>query len=192
MKKYLRQTKMDIFLPQEALSVIKECHVFIDTCFLLDFASLKKTKDKSKLIDLLNNFRNLSVSFITLSPVALEFYLGSTSQDLLIKEKYLTSIIDEVLPVRALKEEVTKKLIMQYGRYAKGKVSYVDLCLATALKQFPKTFLLTRNYKDFPLKIFGCEAYFILQFNNDLRTYCFYSGEKVIKKQKIKEEFPPF
>jgi len=165
---------MKIFFSQETLSVLERTHIFVDTCVLLDFACLKRT-ERDKFIDTLRKFKEKDGVFVTIMPVATEFYLGSTQKDLEIKEKYINQILTDILPVRLLKEEFMRELIRDYGRYAKGNISYTDLCLATAVRQFPKSFVLTRNYKDFPLNIFDCGAVFTLHLNKEVRTYCFYS-----------------
>lgn len=178
---------MKIFLPQDTLSVIKQnTHIFIDTCILLDFASFKK--DKAEFLEKLSLFTKKGGVFVTIIPVAVEFLLGSTVEDLEVKKKYLNRLIEVILPIRSIKEEIIQQLIVEYGRYARGNVSYVDLCLGAAVKQFPNSLVLTRNHKDFPLKIFDCKAVFVVHLNREARTYCFYGYRGLIKKKKKKTE----
>lgn len=181
---------MKIFLPQETLSVIKQnTHIFIDTCILLDFASFKK-EAREEFFKKLFLFTKKGGVFVTITPVAVEFLLGSTIQDLRVKKEYLDLLIETTLPIRSIKEEIIEQLIIEYGRYAKGNVSYADLCLGAAVKQFSNSLVLTRNHKDFPLKIFDCKGVFTVHLNKEARTYCFYSYRGMIKEKnkKIREE----
>lgn len=176
---------MKIFLSEEALSAIKDSHIFVDTCVLLDFATLKG-KDQVEFGNKLFLFTKKGSLFVTIEPVVFEFYLGSSKSDLKIKKSYVGQLIKTVLPVRILNKENTEGLILQYGRYARKNVSYTDLCLAAAVKQFSDSLVLTRNYKDFPLKIFDCRALFTIHFNKDIRTYCFYGYRRSASKKKRK------
>ena len=176
---------MKIFLPEEALSIVKDSHIFVDTCVLLDFVSFKK-EDRVEFEDRLSQFTKRGSIFVTIEPVAVEFYLGSSQQDLKIKKSYLNQLIKVILPVRVINKENIEGLIVEYGRYARGNISYVDLCLGASTRQFPNSVALTRNHKDFPLKIFDCKAVFVVHLNKEARTYCFYSYRKA-KKRKIKK-----
>jgi len=180
---------MKIFLSEEALSLVKNNHIFVDTCVFLDLASLKKD-DRDEFENKLLQFTKQGSIFVTVEPVVVEFYLGSSQADLKIKKSYINHLIESTLPVRVLNKIVLDSLIVEYGRYARGNVSYTDLCLGAAVKQFPNSLVLTRNYKDFPLKIFDCRAVFTLHLNRETRAYCFYSYRGLIKKKraKIREE----
>jgi len=176
---------MKIFLPRSTLSVIKQnTHIFIDTCILLDFASFRK--GRPEFLENLLLFTKKGGVFVTIAPVAVEFFLGSTIQDLRVKKEYFNRLVETVIPIRIIREEIIEQLIIEYGRYAKGNVSYVDLCLGAAVKQFPNSLVLTRNYNDFPLKIFDCKAVFTVHLNREVRTYCFYDYRGLSKKKKKK------
>jgi hypothetical protein len=180
-----------IFLPQETLSAIKfNSHIFVDTCFFLDFAFLSK-RDKE---DLLKNWALIIKGggvFVTIEPVVIEFLLGSSTADLKIKRDYISQLIETVIPVTALQKNIIESLIKEYGVYARGNVSYVDLCLASAIRQYPNTFLLTRNHSDFPLKIFSSQGLFAIHLNKAIRTYCLYAyGKEKPKKKDNKDEIP--
>ncbi|MBL7150940.1 hypothetical protein ISS86_03345 [Candidatus Microgenomates bacterium] len=179
---------MQIFLPQETFLAIKNTHIFIDTCILLDFANFKKKQGKAEFLNKLTLFTKNGCVFVTIMPVAVEFFLGSTQQDLKIKKRYFNQLIKTTLPVKIIKEKTIEDLILEYGRYARGNVSYVDLCLGAAIRQFPGSLLLTRNYKDFPLKIFDCRGVFTVHLNKEVRTYCFYEYRKRDKEKKAKKK----
>lgn len=173
---------MKIFLPPETLSVIKDIHIFIDTCLLIDIVNLKR-KDREELVDKLTLFTQNGCFFVAIEPVAIEFFLGSTEQDLKVKKDYLNQLVTTIIPVRVIKQDVIEESLIEYGKYARGNISYTDLCLGAAVKQFPNSLVLTRNYKDFPLTIFECEAVFTVHLNKEARTYCFY-GYKKPKEEK--------
>lgn len=174
---------MKVFLPQDTLSVIKQnTHIFIDTCILLDFANFKK--GKPEFLEKLLLFTKKGGVFVTIAPVAVEFFLGSTIQDLRIKKEYFNRLVKTTLPIRIIKKEIIEQLIIEYGRYARGNVSYTDLCLGAAVKQFSNSLVLTRNYNDFPLKIFDCKAVFTVHLNREVRAYCFYGYKGLNKKKK--------
>lgn len=182
---------MEIFLSKETLLAGKERLIFVDTCILLDFAVLKKD-DRENLFEVFKRFIDNSSVFITIEPVVNEFLLGTRSkEDLLVKKKYLDRLVETVIPIRTIPPSLIEELILEYGIYARGTVSYTDLCLGAAIKHYQGTYLLTRNYKDFPLKIFNCQGIFTLHFNNDLRTYCFYMyGKKTVKKRRKNLDAP--
>ena len=72
---------MKIFFPRSTLSVIKQnTHIFIDTCILLDFASFRK--GRPEFLEKLLLFTKKGGVFVTIAPIAVEFFLGSTIQDL--------------------------------------------------------------------------------------------------------------
>lgn len=181
---------MKIFL-QEALSIIKNYYIFIDTCVFLDIAVLDKSV-RDDFINGLFRFKEEMCAFVTVEPVAWEFFLGSTPKDLEIKKEYFNKLITTIIPTRSLKEETIENLIIEYGRDAMGTLSYTDLCLGTAIKQYPKSLLLTRNYKDFPARIFNCLAVFTISLYKEVRTYGFYEykGGKISKKDSIENEVP--
>jgi len=183
---------MKIILPKETLSVIKDIHIFVDTCILFDFATLKDKEDKVLFIENISSFIDNGCFFVTLEPIAVEFFLGSTRQDIKDKKKYFGQLIKTTLPVRILEKEVINDLIVEYGRYARSNVSYADLCLGASAKQFPKSVVLTRNYKDFPLNIFDCQGIFTMHLNVETRSYCFYSYKKKKAKKKAKKNVAPF
>ncbi len=164
---------MRIFTSADLYSVIKERHLFIDTCLLLDVAHLNK-RERGQLWSILTSFKKVGGVFVTLVPIATEFFLGSNIEDLKIKRDYFNALIEAILPVRTISQEVFDQLIIEYGNYAKGKVSYPDLCLAAAAKQFRTSLLVTRNHKDFPLKIFDCLGVLVIHLNNEARCYGFY------------------
>jgi len=166
---------MKIFLPQETLTAIRaNTHIFIDTCILLDIAALRK-RGRNEFLDKLALFTQKGCVFVTVEPIAVEFYLGSTKQDLEIKKDYFNQLVTTTIPTRVLKQNIIEDLIVEYGKYARKNVHYVDLHLGAAAKQFPSSLILTRNYSDFPLKIFDCQAVFTVHLNKEARTYCFYS-----------------
>jgi len=182
---------MKIFLPQETLSAIKfNSHIFIDTCFFIDFAFLPK-KERENLIKKWRLITKKGGVFVTIEPVVIEFLLGSSMTDLKIKRDYINQLIETAIPVTALQKNIIESLIKEYGIYARGNVSYTDLCLASAIKQYPNTFLLTRNYKDFPLKIFSSRGLLAIHLNKTVRTYCLYSyGEEKVKKKDNRDKIP--
>lgn len=181
-----------IFLPRETLSAIKfNSHVFVDTCFFLDFAFLSK-KDKIKLLKEWSLIIKKGGVFVTIEPVVIEFLLGSSVVDLKIKRDYISQLIETVIPITALQKDIIESLIKEYGAYARGNVSYVDLCLASAIKQYPNTFLLTRNHSDFPLRMFSSRGIFAIHLNKGIRTYCLYSYEKEEVEKKDDEAKIPF
>ena len=178
---------MKIFLSEEALSLVKNNHIFVDTCVFLDLASLRKG-DRGEFENKLLQFTKRGSIFVTVEPVAVEFYLGSSQSDLKIKKSYINQLIESTLPVRVLNKSKMDSLILEYGRNARGNVSYADLCLGAAIKQFPNSLVLTRNHRDFPLKIFDSKAVFTVHLNIEARTYCFYGYRGMIKKHKKKRE----
>lgn len=168
---------MKIFLPQETLSVVKSHYVFLDTCILLDFAVLKP-KDKEKFIDKLNLLIQEDCELITINLVVIEFLIGSSVQDIKTKRKYLGLLTKIIIPERGIKPENIESLIAEYGENARGSLSCTDLHLGAAIKQFPNSLVLTRNYKDFPAKIFSCLGVLSLSLEKDVRTYSFYEYER--------------
>lgn len=168
---------MKVFASTNLSELITKKHVFVDTCLLFDLCIIKNENFKRKAIaDLLSK----DIVLVTTSPVKTEFLLGSDYSDLVKKQKYLASLIKAEIPVRVV-EDKFGPLIEQYGKYARGEVSYVDLSLGAAVKHFLNTLLVTRNYNDFPLKIFDCVGIWALHLEKEIRTYCFYS-DKTQKK----------
>ena len=182
---------MKIFLPTETLSVVKEKYVFVDTCVFLDFAYLNQ-KGKEAFMDGLNLLTKENCVFMVIEPVAIEFFIGSNEEDLKLKKEYLEKMnIQPILSSKVLNIEKREELLLEYGNSARGNLSYVDLCLGTAVKQFSKSLVMTRNYKDFSERIFECTALFSICLDKDIKTYGFYQyGRKVEKSQKKDEEIP--
>jgi len=184
---------MKIFLPQETISAVKKKYIFVDTCLLLDWANFHK-KEKSLFSDSLNQLIINDCALVTVEPVIVEFFLGSNKESLKIKKAFLESLKITIIPIRSVEYKI-EDLVLEYGEKARGKLSYVDICLGAAIKQFSnKSLVLTRNYKDFPERIFDCSAIFSISLSQEIRTYCFYSYDqnKAIKTIKINDEKIPF
>lgn len=183
---------MKIFLPHDTLLVVKEKYIIVDTCLFLEFAFLTK-EEKSLFIDGLNLLRGVGCSLLTIEPVETEFYIGSNIQDLEVKKEYLKLMkIETVYPQRLLDAEAKEKLLVEYGDMVKGSLSYVDFCLGIAAKQFPKSLILTRNYKDFPGRVFQCVALFSISLDKNIKTYGFYQYGKTEYQNTAKLEVTPF
>lgn len=185
---------LQTFLPQETRTSISKKYIFLDTCIFLDLATLKNKTDRQIFINLLRDIREAQSILLTIKPVAFEFYLGSGREELEVKRQYVTEVPDQVIDIRTFQSEIDEELIIQYGSYAKGNVSFVDFCLGAAAKKFAKSLVMTRNYKDFPRKIFECiGTTTILQSTNAL-TYCFYAyrGREAQQEDLITTSDIPF
>ena len=105
---------MKIFLPGETLSAIKRVHIFVDTCILLDFASFTNRNDKLEFLNKLALFKRNGCVFVTIDPAAVEYFLGSTLQDLSIKKEYFNQLIKVSLSIQTLNKEIIESLIIEY------------------------------------------------------------------------------
>lgn len=183
---------MRIFLPQDTLGVIDKQYIFVDTSFLIDFAFLQR-RDRNSFFDSWEEIK-MRAALLTTFPVATEFLLGSSEKDLIKKKEYLAELVGTVINSRLIQPETIEEIIIEYGRYAQGKLSYVDLSLGAAVKQFDNSLVLTRNYEDFPLKIFDCQAIFGFHLNKSLRMYGFYSYKGLGSSKENNEDRirPPF
>ena len=68
-----------------------------------------------------------------------------------------------------------------------GGVGIVDLVLACFLKRYSGLYLLTRNHKDFPTRIFHRSHVFPIEHERDVKTYAFYQYKPKVKQVEIEE-----
>ncbi len=162
----------NIHFSENLVTVTKNKYIFLDTCFFLDFVKRGEEFDNfhKKLLPFV-------ADFLTTKTVELEFLKGS-QDEIAIKAK--GEFLQKICPTRiqitgdGFRSSDFKKLILRFKDWGK-RLSYTDLSLAACLQKWPKkAMLLTSNFKDFPLKIFSCEAVFTLHENANVKTYCLY------------------
>lgn len=168
----------------QCLVGIKNKHILIDTCFLID--SLRSVKEKEcifdNLISVLKKNNNILVSVFA---VQLEFYKGvEIIADYTDKKNYYDSIIDYTLPTTPEDIKNAIKMTLLYRMQGKS-VSSTDFLLAATLKKYKNNiFLLTNDHGDFPMKIFDRYSAIPLakEFGNVITYGLFqYSEDKVLK-----------
>lgn len=127
--------------------------------------------------DFLDVREKMNMHIMTIFPVAIEFFKGSNLPSVYkTKQKFFSNLVETTLPVHNSDIlENAEKLLKVYRERGKG-VSVADFYLAAVLMKYKtsNTYLLTRNFKDFPASIFKREKVFIFETEYDLLTFVLY------------------
>lgn len=181
---------MKIFFPQEILPVVKNKHIFFDTCVLLDIAFLKK-EDRLQMYNNLDLLLANNCDFGSVYPVYAEFSISYKESDWIKKKSFFEKLIEFTIPVRSIDTDVFDELMINYTKYSRKTIpSFTDLCLAAAVRKFSNSLILTRDHSDFPLSIFNCVGIFTIHHYREVRPYGFY--EYGLPKKKTKKIKTPF
>lgn len=143
-----------------------------DTNFIIDASYF--TDDFWQIID---TFKAVGVSFISIVPVVAEFLCGNSSKEDYDKKKnFLFSIIEKQLVSVDTEVEhiLMEKTLYEYGVV---KAHATDLLLASVLMKYSdnETYLLTGDYNGFPLKLFNLIGVFPVETKKQLKTYGIFS-----------------
>lgn len=169
---------------EQCLVDVKNKHILVDTCFLID--SSRSVKEGEHIFDdLISILKANGNKLVSTFVVQLEFYKGSDLiSDYLDKKKHYDSIIDYTLPTTPEEIKNAIKMTLIYRGFG-NKVSSTDFILASTIKNYKKEiFLLTNDHDDFPVRIFDRYASIPLaKDHGSVITYGLfqYSEQKVLK-----------
>ncbi len=157
--------------------------ILLDTNFFFDYFN-----NKDKYSDFLLESQKMDCSLVSIDLVKCEFIRTKNVDILNKKAEFFNKTISTVLPLDKEVHALIQSTIKEYGSDSEG-VSPVDFYLACCLKRYKGLYLLTRNHKDFPARIFARSHIFSIEIEKDIRTYALYSYHT--KTDKIIEEINP-
>ena len=157
--------------------------ILIDSNFLIDYFS-----SENKYLKFLTQVKRDNCTLVSIDLVKAEF-IRTKHQDILKQKAALfNQIIEAILPIDQSTINLIQPTIEEYGFDSEG-VSVVDFYLACCLKRYKGLYLLTRNHKDFPVRIFSRSYLFSIELPKDIRTYALYSYKT--ESDEIIEELNP-
>ena len=114
-----------------------------------------------------------AVTFVSCDLVRGEFVRTKDQEKFIEKNELFSKLITTILPMDVKISELLIPTMEEYGRNIEG-VSIVDIVLACFIKRYKGLYLLTRNHKDFPLRIFERSCIFCIEHERDVKTYALY------------------
>lgn len=105
--------------------------------------------------------------------VKTEFIRSKTRDVVRQKADYFAHIIEAVLPIDPEISKLIQPTIEEYSKDTDG-LELTDIFLACFIKRYKSLYLLTRNHKDFPTRIFTRSNIFSIEDDRDIRTYALY------------------
>jgi len=142
--------------------------ILVDTNFLFDVYNAKE-----KYATVLTEIQQAQINLVSTDLVRIEFIRSRDKRAVEEKAIYFSEFIDTSLPMDPEVMKLIQPTIEEYGKDIDG-VSPVDITLACCIKRYHGLYLLTRNHKDFPTKIFSRDYIFSVEHNRDVKTYALY------------------
>ena len=171
------QNMVDFKLPKVAT-------LLVDTNFFIDLFS-----HRDKYRELFYEFEKKEIVLVACDFVKCEFIRTKDKQKLEEKTKLFNETISTLLPIDIKISELLVSTMAEYSHDLDG-VEMTDLFLGTFIKRYPGLYLLTRNHKDFPTRIFTRSHVFSIEHDRDVKTYALYQYKK--SELKIQAEDIPF
>lgn len=162
---------MDIIIPPNFISSLKNKHLLLDTNIFLDV--ITKPTVFYKFFETL---KENDITLVNIDQVKYELLKGSSSiakyQE---REKLVTGIVDTILPITQRTTMFVYELIKIYGIDGTA-VHVTDLFLGATLMQYGKNiYLFTRDTTDFMQRIFDIPFILNLPYAKGINTYGVYS-----------------
>ncbi|KKU78493.1 MAG: hypothetical protein UY06_C0049G0004 [Candidatus Amesbacteria bacterium GW2011_GWA2_47_70] len=158
--------------------------ILIDTNFFLDLFSHKENY-KGFFDTALEN----EVVFVSCDFVRCEFVRTKEKSKLIDKNNLFIEIVGTPLPMDKQISELIIPTLEQYAQEIEG-VELTDIILGCFLKRYQRLYLLTRNHKDFPTRIFERSHIFSIEHGRDVKTYALYQYRT--KEKEVEAEVMPF
>lgn len=162
---------MKIFSDCDLTSALSNSYLFLDTTAFITAIAYEETFGK-----LLANLKSNGCALLTIPSVLFEFSRGSDSVEIFNKRaKYLEGLA-EVIPIEKFLDQLTDLMVV--FQKIGGQMSYTDFLLGACLYQFPGSYLLTENHKDFPAPIFNREHVITVCTDKDIRNHALFTLSK--------------
>lgn len=165
------------------LSLPSNAVILIDTNFLIDSFS-----DQISYLDFFKKIKEQNRTIVSIDLVKCEFIRSQNKQIVENKVDYFNQFVETILPFDQKISQILQSIIEEYAEDGIG-VSVVDFYLACFIKRYQKLYLLTRNHKDFPTRIFQRSCIFSIGLRKDIKTYALYQYSP--KEKKLIEEINP-
>jgi len=156
--------------------------ILLDTNFFLDL--FEHEKHYKQFFDVASDMK---VSLVSCDLVRGEFVRTKDKDKLLAKNELFSRIVS-ILPMDKQISELLVPTLSDYGHDIEG-VSIADIILACFIKRYSGLYLLTRNHKDFPTRIFDRSGVFSIEHEKDVKTYALYQY-RADNKKLVVEEMP--
>lgn len=158
--------------------------ILLDTNFFIDLF-----EHESKYSDFFTTVESLDIALVSTLLVKGEFVRTKDRNKLFDKNILFSKIVSTLLKIDDQFDGLLTSIIEEYSYDIEG-VNIIDLFLACFLKRYKRLYLLTRNHKDFPTKIFHRSHVFSIEHEKDVKTYALY--QYMPKANKIDIEETPF
>jgi predicted nucleic acid-binding protein len=162
----------------------KSSTILVDTNFFIDLFS-----HQTKYRELLSEFESKEIVLVSCDFVKCEFIRTKDKQKLEEKTKLFNETISTLLPLDIKISELLVPIMAEYSTDLDG-IELTDLFLGAFIKRYPGLYLLTRNHKDFPTRIFTRSHVFSIEHDRDVKTYALYQYKK--DKLEVEAEVIPF
>jgi len=162
---------------ENCLQGIESKHILLDTCFFIDAGKSILLNGEQEYIELIDSFRARENVFVTIFPVAIEFYRGS---DLIFdfeqKKNFLIGLVEKIIPIDPQIIENAYQLCLAYRKNGKD-VEPTDIIIGATLGKYGDgVLLLTRNINHFPVKILTVSLRY--QFNTQMGELSYIQSSK--------------
>lgn len=162
--------------PQTLVTELANSDVFFDTNTFISAISIPE------ISELFKELKGNGCAFLTIPSVVFEFTRGTASiPDFNKRAEFIDTLVNTVYPIEKHIEDL-RDLVVVLQRI-KGDIHYTDFLLVACLYKFPKSYLISSNYKDCPTEILDRKFIITIDTEKDIRNYGIYkfSMEKFSK-----------
>ena len=153
--------------------------ILLDTNFLIDFYSKQEL-----YIPVFEKLRSNDNSIVSLDFVRTEFIRSKTKEVVRAKSEFFRRVVENLLPLDSETQMLVQATIESYGLDIDG-VDLTDIYLACVVQRYESVYLLSRNHKDFPSKLFLRTCIFNVELDKDIKTYALYQYRQKDNKHEI-------
>ncbi len=143
----------------------------VESTVFLDNNALIAMMEVPEILSFFSEIIDNGCQFLTISAVVAEF----SATDKLEKYNARIEFVNNLCSVYPIERHIdpADPLLFVLNKVS-GKPGYTDILLQQALIKFPTAYLLTENYKDFPLAIFDRKFTVTVDTRDQVRNQCFH------------------
>jgi len=178
----------------ELIKLIKNKHVFIDTCILINYSKTEYGQEEySKFFTWL---KGLDAVFVISDACYFEFCRASRNrEEFESRKKFITGLVDAQLPVTNKIMTIATAIGTLYAQerpnYSKS-VSLQDCINASFLIGKKDILLISNDLQDYPVSLFDCHYLYPIEVRTQGKTEIHAVGFFELNVEKLKNEIKKF